>query len=138
MHELAYRSDGSAGFNKTLQPQSSTQLELGAKWRDDACGLALHAALFRADSDDEIGALTNAGGRSSFHNVGRTQRGGVELALQWQPRPAWRTQLAPHHAGVALAGAVLSSTEVGRTRRRTRAAARHGRRPTSLPPFRRS
>lgn len=94
LNELAYRSDGSAGFNSALQPQTSTQLELGAKWRDAACGLALQAALFRADSDDEIGVLTNAGGRSSFHNVGRTRRSGAELALQWQPRPAWRTQLA--------------------------------------------
>ena len=63
LNELAYRPDGGTGFNTTLQPQTSLQLELGAKWRDDALGLGVEAALFRADTDDEIGVLTNAGGR---------------------------------------------------------------------------
>ena len=94
LNELAYRSDGSAGFNNALQPQTSTQVEIGAKWRDDAIGLALQAALFGADTDDEIGVLTNAGGRSAFQNVGRTRRSGAELALQWLPVAAWRGQLA--------------------------------------------
>ena len=94
LNELAYRSDGSAGFNTALQPQTSAQLEIGAKWRDTARGLGLQAALFRADSHDEIAVLTNAGGRSSFRNVGRTRRSGAELALQWQAQPAWRMQLA--------------------------------------------
>ena len=94
LNELACRSDGSAGCNTALRPRTSTQLEIGAKWRDAAQGLGLQAALFRADSDDEIGVLTNAGGRSSFRNVGRTRRSGAELARQWQPLPAWRAQLA--------------------------------------------
>ena len=94
LNELAYRPDGATGFNTTLQPQTSLQLELGAKWRDDALGLAVEAALFRADTDDEIGVLTNAGGRSTFQNVGSTRRSGAELGLRWQPDPAWRAQLA--------------------------------------------
>jgi iron complex outermembrane receptor protein len=94
LNELAYRPDGASGFNTTLQPQTSLQLELGAKWRDDALGLGLEAALFRADTDDEIGVLTNAGGRSSFQNVGSTRRSGAELALRWQPQPQWRALLA--------------------------------------------
>ena len=48
LNELAYRPDGGTGFNTALQPQTSLQLELGAKWRDDALGLAVEAALFRA------------------------------------------------------------------------------------------
>ena len=94
LNELAYRPDGATGFNTTLQPQTSLQLELGAKWRDDALGLAIEAALFRADSDDEIGVLTNSGGRSTFQNVGSTRRSGAELGLRWQPSPAWRALLA--------------------------------------------
>jgi iron complex outermembrane recepter protein len=90
--ELAYRPDGSAGFNDALRPQRSRQVELGAKWRDG--GLAVDAALFRADTRDEIGIATNAGGRSTFTNVGRTRREGVELAATWQIAPAWRTQAA--------------------------------------------
>ena len=90
--ELAYRPDGSAGFNTALRPQESRQVELGAKWRGDA--LALEAALFRADTDDEIGIATNSGGRSTFTNVGRTRREGVELTARWQIAAAWRAAAA--------------------------------------------
>jgi iron complex outermembrane recepter protein len=90
--ELAYRADGSGGFNNTLLPQRSRQLELGAKWRSGS--VSLDAALFRIEVDDEIGVATNAGGRSAFQNVGRTERSGAELALGWRFAPAWRTQLA--------------------------------------------
>jgi iron complex outermembrane receptor protein len=90
--ELAYRPDGSAGFNTALKPQKSRQVELGGKWRGAA--FAVDAAVFRADSDDEIGIATNAGGRSTFTNVGRTRRQGVELASRWQIAPAWRAQAA--------------------------------------------
>ena len=38
LNELAYRPDGGTGFNTALQPQTSLQLELGAKWRDDGAG----------------------------------------------------------------------------------------------------
>ena len=94
LNELAYRPDGATGFNTSLQPQTSVQLEVGAKWRDDALGLGVEAALFRADTDDEIGVLTNAGGRSTFQNVGSTRRSGAELGLRWQPTPQWRALLA--------------------------------------------
>ena len=89
--ELAYRPDGVGGFNAALKPQRSRQFEAGAKWRAGA--LSLDAAMFRADTSDEIGVATNAGGRSSFQNVGRTRRSGAELALAWQAG-AWRAQLA--------------------------------------------
>ena len=90
--ELAYRADGSGGFNTTLRPQRSRQFEIGAKWRSG--GVAVDAALFRIDVDDEIGVATNAGGRSAFQNVGRTERSGAELALAWRFASAWRTQLS--------------------------------------------
>ena len=90
--ELAYRADGSGGFNTTLRPQRSRQFELGAKWR--IASVSLDAALFRIEVDDEIGVATNAGGRSAFQNVGRTERSGAELSLGWRFAPAWRTQLS--------------------------------------------
>jgi iron complex outermembrane receptor protein len=92
--ELAYRPDGNAGFNTGLSPQRSRQAELGLKWRDAALGLALDAAIFQAETRDEIAVQTNAGGRSTFQNVGRTQRRGVELDLRWRITPGWRMQLA--------------------------------------------
>jgi iron complex outermembrane receptor protein len=93
LNELAYRPDGNPGFNTALGAQTSRQFELGAKWRVGS-DLALDAALFQAHTDDEIGVQTNAGGRSTFQNVGRTKRQGAELALRWRIAPAWRTQLA--------------------------------------------
>jgi iron complex outermembrane receptor protein len=90
--ELAYRPDGSGGFNDALQPQKSRQAELGAKWRQGA--LDLDAALFHIDTDNEIGVATNAGGRSSFQNVGRTRRHGFELGGRWQPERSVRLQWA--------------------------------------------
>jgi iron complex outermembrane recepter protein len=92
--ELAYRTDGSGGFNTTLQPQKSKQYEVGAKWRAIDGALALDAALFRVTVDDEIGVATNAGGRQSFQNVGRTLREGAEVSLGWRFTPQWRTQVA--------------------------------------------
>lgn len=92
--ELAYRPDGKAGLNTGLQAQTSRQLELGAKWRSPDQGLSLDAALFRAETRNEIGVQTNAGGRSTFQNVGRTRREGVEIAARWQLAKTWRSQLA--------------------------------------------
>ena len=92
--ELAYRPDGQPGFNTALQPQTSKQIEIGAKWRDTALGLWVDAALFRADTENEIGVQTNSAGRSTFQNVGRTRRSGAELGARWQIDPAWRAQVA--------------------------------------------
>ena len=92
LNELAYRPDGQAGFNATLQPQTSRQFELGARWT--AGELQADAALFHIDTSREIGVQTNSGGRSTFRNVGRTRRNGAELALQWRPGVRWNWQLA--------------------------------------------
>jgi iron complex outermembrane receptor protein len=92
--ELAYRPDGQPGFNLALRPQRSRQVELGAKWRDAERGLRAELALFEAATHDEIGVQTNAGGRSSFRNVGRTSRRGLELSLAARLAPDWRLQLA--------------------------------------------
>jgi len=90
--ELAYRADGSGGFNAGLRPQRSEQLELGGKWR--AATLQVDAAVFEVRVEDEIGVATNAGGRSAFQNVGRTTRRGLEVAARWAPVAAWRTALS--------------------------------------------
>ena len=91
--EVAYRPSGvGAGLNVDLQAQTSHQAELGAKWRSGPLGVDL--ALFETRVADEIGVATNAGGRSTFQNVGRTLRRGAELAAHWSPGPAWRAALA--------------------------------------------
>ena len=80
--ELAYKPDGSPGFNSGLQGQTSDQYELGSKWRGDA--VDLDAALFLINTENEIGVATNSGGRAAFQNVGRTQRYGAEGAVTWR------------------------------------------------------
>lgn len=92
--ELAYRPDGLPGFNTALRAQTSRQFEAGLKWRPAGGAVALDAALFEARTDDEIGIATNRGGRSTFRNVGRTQRQGAEVDLRWRVAPQWRTQVA--------------------------------------------
>lgn len=90
--ELAYRADGTGGFNTDLKAQTSHQAELGLRWRDGAW--RVDATAFQARVSDEIGVATNAGGRSSFQNVGRTRRQGLELATAWRPAGGWRAATA--------------------------------------------
>jgi iron complex outermembrane recepter protein len=92
LNELAYRPDGQAGFNNALQPQTSRQFELGARWT--AGELQADATVFHIDTAREIGVQTNSGGRSTFQNVGRTRRDGAEAALQWRVSPRLRWQAA--------------------------------------------
>ena len=101
--ELAYRPDGSAGFNSGLRGQKSTQFEVGSKWRGAVPGavagvgglaLELDTTVFGIRTQNEIGVQTNAGGRSSFQNVGRTARSGVEVAGAAALPGGWRTALA--------------------------------------------
>ncbi len=86
--ELGYRSDGQAGLAFDLQPASSRNYEVGAKWRLTKM-LELDAAAFRADTDNELAVATNQNGRSTFRNVGRTRRQGVELSLSGELAPRW-------------------------------------------------
>lgn len=91
--EVAYRPSGAGGgLNAAVKAQTSRQAELGAKWRGAQAGLDL--TLFETRVTDEIGVATNAGGRSSFQNVGRTLRRGVELAARWQPSARWHAAVA--------------------------------------------
>ncbi|MDH5832324.1 TonB-dependent receptor family protein [Luteimonas kalidii] len=78
-NELGYRADGGAGLAFDLAPATSTNVELGTKWRT-AGGVQIEAALFRADTDDELAVARNVGGRSSYRNVGRARREGAEIA----------------------------------------------------------
>ncbi len=94
--ELAYRPDGSAGFNSGLRGQKSKQFEVGSKWRGNGAGMALEldTTVFGIRTQDEIGVQTNAGGRSSFQNVGRTSRSGLEVAGAAALPGGWRTALS--------------------------------------------
>lgn len=88
LSELAYRPDGSAGFNTALRAARSDNLETGVKY---APGGALRAtlAVFAIRTRDDLVVRTNSGGRSAFGNVGQTRRDGVELSADWRITTAW-------------------------------------------------
>jgi len=90
--EMAYRADGAGGFNLDLKGQTSRQMEAGSKWR--SADVDLDATAFVANTANEIGVLTNSGGRSAFQNVGRTRREGLELSGLWRVAKGWRLQAA--------------------------------------------
>ncbi|MEY2687914.1 MAG: hypothetical protein RL375_2112 [Pseudomonadota bacterium] len=92
--ELAYQANGAAGFNSGLQAQTSRQVEAGAKWRGGAGLPDIDAVLFDIRTSNEIGVLTNAGGRSAFQNVGHTSRTGAEVSARWRVSPSLSTQLS--------------------------------------------
>lgn len=87
LNELAYRPDGSAGYNGELESARSNNFEVGAKaasraWRGTV-------AAFLIDTKDDIVVRTNAGGRSTFANAAATRRRGVEASVGWEPGGAW-------------------------------------------------
>jgi iron complex outermembrane recepter protein len=91
--ELAYRPNGAPGLNFGLRPARSINSELGAKLllgRNLRAGVAAFDTLTR----NEIVVATNAGGRSTYQNAGRTRRSGAEASLDYRFAGAWRAQLA--------------------------------------------
>ena len=94
--ELGYRPDGGAGLNFDLEPARSRNAELGAKLRFGE-SIRSNLAIFRADTDDEIAIATNAGGRTSYRNVGESRREGIEASLDARLGNAWSLQLAATH-----------------------------------------
>ncbi|WFC42375.1 TonB-dependent receptor [Pseudoxanthomonas sp. SE1] len=92
-NEIGYRADGGAGLAFDLRPAVSRNVEVGMKWRDGR-GARVEAALFRADTDDELAVARNVAGRSSYRNAGAARRQGVELQAGLQLHTAWRLQLA--------------------------------------------
>lgn len=92
-NELSYRADGGSGLALNLRAARSDSQELGVKWQS-ASGTALDAALFRADTEDELAVARNAGGRSSFRNAGRSRREGLEIAASLPLGTGWQLDLA--------------------------------------------
>ncbi|WP_312236077.1 TonB-dependent receptor [Stenotrophomonas sp.] len=78
-NELGYRADGQAGLALDLSAARSRNLEVGSKWHAQS-GAQLEAALFRADTDDELAVASNTGGRATYRNIGRTRRQGLEAS----------------------------------------------------------
>src|SRR5690606_35876236 len=91
--ELGYRADGGAGLAFDLAPARSVNTEIGAKLRP-ADGIEAELALFHADTRDELGVATGAGGRTTYRSISEARRRGAEAALSMQLARDWNLQLA--------------------------------------------
>lgn len=121
-NELSYRADGGAGLAFDLRPAVSRNLEAGLKWRAPQGGM-LEAALFRADTDDELAVARNVGGRSSFSNVGRARREGAEATWTQTLGPDWDLRVAATWIDATFRDDFLACTGAGCTQPATAVAA---------------
>ncbi|MDF4003701.1 TonB-dependent receptor [Luteibacter sp. PPL552] len=78
--ELGYRADRGAGLAFNLKPSHSNNMEVGLKLQP-AETLSAGVAVFRADSDDELAVETNLGGRTTYQNIARSRRQGIEASF---------------------------------------------------------
>ncbi|WP_449424829.1 TonB-dependent receptor family protein [Rhodanobacter lindaniclasticus] len=106
-NELGYRSDGQPGLAFDLRPARSRNLELGAKWQLMRA-LAFDAAAFRADTRDELAVRTSESGRSTYQNVGRTRRQGVEWSLTGELADDWQISVGVTHLQARFRSAFLA------------------------------
>ncbi len=79
LNELFYSGAG-AGFNFRLKPAVSTHFETGLKaYLGNAT--RINAALFQANTRDELVVDISSGGRTSYRNASKTLRQGAELSM---------------------------------------------------------
>ena len=90
-NELGYRPDGTAGINFDLQPARSRNGEIGSKLQLGQGEFDL--ALFRANTDHELAVATSSGGRTSYQNIDRARRQGVEQTFRYAVAPNLRAAI---------------------------------------------
>ncbi len=91
--ELSYRNDGGSGLALYLKPARTRSGEVGLKLEPTAQSHA-ELALFRADSRNELAVATSRGGRTTYQNIDRARRQGVEASFSTRFTGAWNTTLA--------------------------------------------
>lgn len=86
LSELSSRPDNEGGFNTSLAPQQSHNIEVAYK-AILSDRLSLRSALFNITSVDELlpYELEEFPGRTFYRNTGKTQRRGLELAINVKP-----------------------------------------------------
>lgn len=119
-NELGYRADGQAGLALDLAAARSRNLEVGSKWHAQN-GTQFDVSVFRADTDEELAVASNTNGRSTYRNIGRTRRQGVELqyrqplAEQLELQVAWtwlQAQVRSGYLACGGSGCSVPDTEV--------------------------
>lgn len=106
-NELGYRPDGTAGINFNLIPARSRNGELGSKLLLGTGG-EFDVALFQADTQHEIAVATSSGGRTTFQNIDRARRKGVETKFDYPLAERWRVQAAYTYLDAQFRSAFLT------------------------------
>jgi iron complex outermembrane receptor protein len=127
LNEVAYRttSGTDTGWNFGLKASRAEHLELGVKaqpWPS----VQVDAAVFHIDADDEIAIDINAGGRATYHNVGRSARRGLEAGGQWRLAREWTAQAALSWTEAHYLDSFSSTTISGNTTTTSAVAAGNG------------
>jgi iron complex outermembrane recepter protein len=82
--ELVNQPDGSAGFNRELDPQRAVNYEVGARGQP-VPSVTYSVALFLGRVRDAIVQAEEVGGRAFFRNAQRTHNDGAEVGLGVTP-----------------------------------------------------
>ncbi|MDQ2674472.1 MAG: TonB-dependent receptor [Chloroflexota bacterium] len=82
--ELVNQPDGSAGFNRELEPQRAVNYEIGARGQP-VPSVTYSVALFLGRVTDAIVQAEEVGGRAFFRNAGKTHNDGAEVGLSVSP-----------------------------------------------------
>jgi iron complex outermembrane receptor protein len=82
---------GGGGFNPALNPQAALTYELGSRSQLNS-RLQVELTLFFSEIDDELIPFTSPTGRDFFRNAGRSERKGIELAMNLRLAPGVRWQ----------------------------------------------
>jgi iron complex outermembrane recepter protein len=85
---------GTGGFNPDLGPQKARSLELGLRGEKGPLSYELTAYSTRVRGELVPYQLGTADGRTYYSNAGRTDREGLELALDLRPTPGWNLRAA--------------------------------------------
>ncbi|WP_462402992.1 TonB-dependent receptor family protein [Pseudomonas sp. Marseille-QA0332] len=101
--EMAYAPGSAESFNFGLKPAVSTQYEVGIKYQPSE-RTRLNAAFYEIHTDDEIVVESSTGGRTSYHNAGRTLRRGFEASLHSDLNDHWQTNWAYTRTDARYAG----------------------------------
>ncbi len=92
--ELSNRPDGSGGFNPDLDPERILGGEIGVRGTLEGARLGYEVAAFLTRVEDALIPFEGPTEEVFFRNAGRVERKGLEVAVGWEPTPAWRGELA--------------------------------------------
>jgi iron complex outermembrane recepter protein len=106
-NELGYRPDGTSGINFDLVPARTHNGELGSKMQIGNGG-EFDVAVFQANTQHELAVATSSGGRTTYQNIDRARRQGLETSLDYPIAENWRVQAAYTYLDATFRSAFLT------------------------------